>query len=121
MARQDVSAELAATHNLPGLLGINQDRRRVQVELDLPQRKDHITESLIPGLEALVIGFLLRLRESSPAAKADPLVAVTDDYLCAWLRPEDLDHFLVGLAAFFKVGSLPRTSSPVARTRVGEP
>lgn len=123
MARQNVSAELAASHGLPGLLGISPDRKQVCVELDLPQRKDRIPKSFLPGLEALVIGFQVRLSESSPASTAKHLVAIGDDYVCAWLRKDDLDYFLVSLAAFIKGATIPRTgttSEEAIKARVGE-
>ncbi|MGM1060211.1 hypothetical protein [Saccharothrix sp. Mg75] len=101
MAQRTVSAELAADHALPGLLGITKDRGRVVVELTLPRNIDHLPKSLLPGVEALVVGYLVRLhRRSRPTEREQ--VTVTADHLTARLHKDDLPHFLVGLSALLE-------------------
>jgi hypothetical protein len=106
MVRSDVSADLAMEHGLPGLLGVRRDRNRVFVVLDLPKRADHISKNLIPGVEALAFGYLMRLRARSKAQHVSDQVAVTDDYLACCLHKDDLDHFLVSLAALLSGGAV---------------
>ncbi|HEU5470899.1 MAG TPA: hypothetical protein VFV67_09630 [Actinophytocola sp.] len=102
MAKSTVSAELAAEHGLPGLLGINRQRAEICVELDLPQHADRIEEKFLPGVEALVIGFLKRLVARSTSAQPQgAMVSASEDYVAAWLHEDDLDHFLISLAALW--------------------
>ena len=112
MARHDVSAELAAKHALPGLLGINRSRDRVQIELDLPKRDDRIPADVLPGVEALALGFLIRLYEKFPSSKRDHVVAAVDNYVVAWALEDDLEHYLTSLAALLKGASLPGRKPP---------
>jgi hypothetical protein len=107
MAKADVSADLAAEHRFPGLLGIRRDGAAVIVELDLPQQRDRIDQRLVPGVEALVIGFLKRLVHQARAPRQHQTVAVSRDYVLARLRPDDLDHFLISLAALFNGADTP--------------
>ncbi|HEV2778943.1 MAG TPA: hypothetical protein VGX25_06025 [Actinophytocola sp.] len=102
MATSTVSADLAAQHGLPGLLGINRHHSEIFVELDLPQHADRIDEKFVPGVEALVIGFLKRLVARSKSAQREGRTAgVFDDYVAAWVHADDLDHFLISLAALW--------------------
>jgi hypothetical protein len=99
MTKTTGSADLAAEHGLPGCLRISKHRTQIFVELDIPKHADRIDKKLIPGVEALAIGFLKRLMGRSRLTQQDRTVAVADGYVAAWLHSEDLDHFLIGLAA----------------------
>ncbi|NKE59711.1 hypothetical protein FXN61_24025 [Lentzea sp. PSKA42] len=79
----------------------------MQIELDLPKRDDRIPVDVIPGVEALALGFLIRLYERFPSSKRDHVVAVVDNYVVAWTLADDLEHFLTALAALLKGASLP--------------
>lgn len=105
MPQSTVSAELAAQHGLPGLLGLNPHRDHVFVELDLPRTADHIDESVVPGIEALAFGFLSRLL-ASQARKQEAQVAVANDYVATRIHKDDLDHFLTSLAAIISASKL---------------
>jgi hypothetical protein len=107
MAEADVSGDLAAEHGLPGLLGMRRLGTAVIVELDLPQHRDRIAQLLVPGVEALVVGFLKRLVHRARAPRQDRTVAVSDDYVLAFLHSDDLDHFLISLAALLNGAAIP--------------
>jgi len=79
----------------------------VIVGFDLPQRPDRIDQQLVPGVEALVIGFLKRLAHRARTPKQDRTIAVSDDHVVAWLHSDDLDHFLISLAALLNGAVTP--------------
>lgn len=98
------SADTASERGLPGRLNIRRLRTQVSIELDLPKREDRIDASLIPGIEGLVVGFLKRMVKRSKVTQQDRLVSVADDYIVAWVHSEDVDHFLISLAALLDGG-----------------
>ena len=97
MTKSDPSTVLASQYGLRGLLGISHHGKQVCVELDLPEHDDRIDNKQLPAVEALVVGFLRRLMRKT--GHRDRTVAAQDDYVTAWVHADDLDHFLIGLAA----------------------
>jgi hypothetical protein len=99
MAKTTDVVNLARKHGLPGHIEIRRHSTGVVVELDLPGPSDRIDEQVIPGVQALVVGFHKRLVNRSRSTGNVQLTTVTDDYVTAWVHREDLDHFLVSPTA----------------------
>jgi hypothetical protein len=66
------------------------------------------------GCDDVLGAFLKRLTQRARAPRQDRTVAVSDDYVLARLHADDLDHFLISLAALLNGADAPadHTSEP---------